>query len=136
MRNNCLFILMIFILSSCHKEFDKEYYEKVTDVRFDFKYRVLETVDNGEWLTATVFKVDKPVLIDFIEKYHMDTSATDFELNFFSRPFLENNKADFKSPGNIYFVKHSKGKINWNCIADMNTNRLWVEISYPDHSGD
>jgi hypothetical protein len=125
-------------LSSCFDdkiEFEKEYYEARTHIKFPENYTVLETFDNGEFLTGTVFQIDSLTLLNFINEYHFDTVSSYLDTHIMSEIYLKNNKPVFSSTHNVYFIKKSEGKINWTCIADINSKRLWAEISYPDWGG-
>jgi hypothetical protein len=127
-----------FILASClHLEpcFEKGYYEKISGIKFPRYYQVLETFDNGEWLTGTVFKIKKSVLRNFIIENNFDTLQKFNDLHLQSNNYLINNKADFKTIKNIYYTSKSREKNNWIYVEDLNSNVLWAEISYPDWGG-
>jgi hypothetical protein len=136
MRHILIVIFLSNILLACEIQFDKDYYEKVSGIKFPDKYKVLETFDNGEFLTATVFEIDSITLVEFIKKNHFDTPQNLTDLTSFSQSVLKNHKPIFTSTKNIYLLRKSKDKNHWNYFADLNQKKLWAEISYPDWSGD
>ena len=133
---NLLFFIFTVLLSSCgNKSFEKSYYEKVSHLKFPDKCKVLETFDNGEWLTGTVFRIDSHLLRAFVIENHFDTLQNLNEVHLLSNSYLTKHKADFRTTKNIYFIQRSENGNNWIYIADLNVNKLWTEISYPDWSG-
>lgn len=133
-----LIIILSSLLTSCFgngNSFEKSYYEKVSNIKFPEKYKVLETFDNGEWLTGTVFKIDSSALMNFVIENHFDTLQNLNDIHLFSNNYLTRFKADFKSTKNVYFIRRSVNKNNWIYVADLNENKLWAEISYPDWGG-
>jgi hypothetical protein len=131
-------IILTLLLTACFDntiKFEKEYYEKTTRIKFPKNYSVLETFDNGEFLTGTVFKMDSLTLQNFIDDNHFDTVSNYLDTHIMSGNYLMKNKPIFSSIHNVYFIRKSEQKINWTYIADLNSKRLWTEISYPDWSG-
>ena len=75
MRLTLIFIVTI-LLFSCRPfgdSFEKSYYEKINGLKFPNNYSVLETFDNGEWLTGTVLKIDNATLRNFVVENRFDT---------------------------------------------------------------
>lgn len=133
-----LFVILLFFLSSCFDnrlEFEKSYYEKISGIKFPDEYEVLETFDNGEWLTGTVFKIDSLTLVKFITDNHFDTLRNLQDLHLFSENYLTRYSPNFITTKNIFFIRRSEHKNNWTYVVDLNSNRLWTEISYPDWGG-
>ena len=131
-------IILTLLLSSCFDnkiKFEKEYYEKTTRIKFPENYVVLETFDNGEFLTGTVFQMDSLTLRNFINDNHFDTVSNYLDTHIMSENYLKKNKPIFSTTQNVYFIRKSEQKINWTYIADLNSKRLWTEISYPDWGG-
>ena len=132
-----LIIISAVILTSCDNSnsFDKDFYEKVSHIKFPERYEVLESFDNGEWLTGTVLEIEGASLKKFIVENHFDTLQNINTIHFLSNSYLTRHKANFKTVHNIYFISKSVNKNNWTYIADLNDNKLWAEISYPDWGG-
>ena len=132
-------ILTIIILTSCfqpEQQFDKYFYENVTGIKFPTKYKILETFDNGEFVTGTVFLIDSLILIDFIRLNGFVRWKEGFPAPLMSGSYLQSEKPNFKNRKDIYCVFKSKGKNDWLYVIDIKVNKLWAEIRYPDWSGD
>lgn len=132
------FLLFIFFLTGCsgnNARFDKEYYEMATQISFPENYTVLETFDNGEFLTGTVFQLDSLTLLQFVNENHFDTLNTFMDVHMLSENYLVENKPHFTATHNMYYIKRSDSTINWTYLADLKSKRLWAEISYPDWGG-
>jgi hypothetical protein len=117
-------IILTLLFSSCFDNqinFEKDYYEKTTRIKFPENYTVLETFDNGEYLTGTVFQMDSLTLLKFIIDNHFDTASNYIDTHIMSEGYFRKNKPIFNSRQNVYFIRKSK--------------RLWTEVSYPDWSG-
>lgn len=130
--------ILLFFLSSCFDskiKFEKSYYEKISRIKFPGEYKVLEAFDNGEWLTGTVFKIDSLSLRKFITDNQFDTLKNIQDIHLFSENYLIKYKPNITSTHNIYYVSKSAGKNNVIYVADLNSNILWTEISYPDWGG-
>jgi len=56
--------ILIFIIASlihsCSvaESFEKEFYERVSGIKFRDRYKLLESFNNGEWLASVVLKID------------------------------------------------------------------------------
>lgn len=129
--------LILISISSCMNRvvFEKDYYEKISGIKFPLKYKVLETFDNGEWLTGTVFKIDNLFLKEFVRENHFGTLRNINDIHLQSESYLIGNKPDTTTVSNVYFIRKSSNKNNWIYLVDLNNNKLWAEISYPDGGG-
>ncbi|WP_153799359.1 hypothetical protein [Foetidibacter luteolus] len=134
-----LVALSLLIATSCNSGsyyFEKDYYEKVTGIKFPSKYKVLETFDNGEWVTAVVLSIDSSALMSFVKTNHFDTMKAVSDLNLMGFRNFKSQKPDFNSKQGIFFINKSKNKNDWIYVADLNENKLWAEVRYPDFAGD
>jgi len=128
-------IIFLLLFSSCFdgdRGFEKEFYEKVTGIRFPRNYKILDTYDNGEFLTGTVFQFDSTTMRNFIAQNNFDTlrgaSFHFINVNLFDKEFQPQQT----QRSVLFLIWKSKGKHNWTYLADVSTNRLWTEINYPD----
>ncbi len=130
-----LIIIGIFSCTACFQNgvgFERDFYERVSRIKFPTKYKVLETFDNGEWLTGTVLRIDSSTLSDFVVCNHFDTLHSLNKLHLFSQAYLVQNKLILTNTNNVFFLTRSQDKNEWTYIADLNSRRLWAEIIYPD----
>lgn len=130
-------IMIIISFSACSPSFDKQYYQRITGIDFPLKYKVLETFDNGEWLTGTLLEVDSLELRKFILLYHFDTFTIKDKpyLTFVNNPYFKLKPPALTNNSELYFLAKSKDKNNWTYLVDMKTKRIWAVIDYPDWSG-
>ncbi len=129
-----IFFITVFF-TACVEPFEKDYYERISKIKFPNKYKVLENFDNGEWLIATVLSVDSIELKEFVLKNEFDTVSDIMMLNFFSNSGLTKYPFVLDSTSKIYYIRKSINKNDITYIADLTKNILWAEISYPDYGG-
>lgn len=122
-------------LTACFEPFEKDYYERITNIKFPSNYKVLETFDNGEWLTATVFAVDSMELRRFVLNNKFDTVSDITLLHFWGNAQLSHYPFVLETNSNIYYIRKNRNKNHFTYIADLTKNMLWAEISYPDFGG-
>ena len=90
--------------------------------KFPKEYKVLETIDNGEFVTATVFQIDRASLSDFVKLNYFDTLKprdVHIPLLLFSGTYFKEYKPDFNYKENILYVQGTRGKNNLTCVADL-----------------
>src|SRR2546423_11765883 len=96
-------IILTLLLTSCFDnkiQFEKDYYERTTRIKFPENCRVLETFDNGEFLTGTVFQIDSLTLQNFINDNHFDTVSNYLDTHIMSENYLKKNKPIFRTTHN------------------------------------
>ena len=93
----------------------------------------METFDNGEYYTATVFLIDSLVLADFVKTNHFETIKEIPTLVSGSQLRMVNPYSG--NPKNIFVNRGVKGKNSWVYIANLNAHILWAEVQYPDWAG-
>ncbi len=130
-------VILMITLCSCGNEvyFDKTYYERISGIKFPAKYKVVETYDNAEFVTAASLKIDSSVLKEFSTLNHFDRVEYPFSLFCSGINALKGTKPGFESKEALLYVSgYSKTNI-WLYIIDIKKEMLWVEIMYPDHGG-
>lgn len=134
-KNLIIIYLILFFLLSC-SSFDKEFYERITGIKFPKGIELIETYDNGEFYATTSFKVDSLILRQFISKHKFDTLKKIYPSQFLGEHSLEKELPDFRNFDNKFYVTGTKGKKSWIYIVDLNKHILWAEVQYPDMAGD
>ena len=136
MKNLALLILIITLIScNNHIDFEKGYYEKISGIKFPEKYKVIETYDNGEFVTTTSFKIDSFALKRFSEKNSFDTVRYPFYLFFIWENYLKKQKPDLKNKDELLYISGYSKTNTWLYIIDFKKEMLWAEIQYPDWGG-
>ncbi|MBV4360518.1 hypothetical protein [Pinibacter aurantiacus] len=134
---NIIFITLpfvLFFLFSC-ASFDKEFYERVTNIKFPKAIKIIETYDNGEFYTCSSFKIDSFALRKFISDYKFEPLKRIYPSQFLGVHSLKKELPDFNNFDNKFFVTGTKGKNSWIYIIDLNKCILWAEVQYPDMAG-
>src|SRR4051812_12827921 len=110
MRNLQILKLALLLAScyGCSIPFERDFYEKVSHIKIPSSYKVLESFDNGEWLTGTVLAIDNANLRTFILDNGFDTLNNIGDLHLLSNTYLTRHKAEFTTPQNIYFISRSE----------------------------
>ena len=104
-------------------------------MKFPEKVRVIETFDNGEFVTTTSLCADSSELKRFIQQYQFEQTHDFYPTLFMGRHTLKKMKPDFNNLKDLYFKIGSKGKNSWCYIVDLKRQMLWAEIQYPDWGG-
>jgi hypothetical protein len=135
MLKHSVFLFVIIIFFSCNNEgyYNKDFYERISNIKIPKSAHVIESIDNGEFVTTTVFIVDSITLKDFIHSYSFATSPLMPRL--FGNSYLIKNKLDIPDSNNLYYKAGTKGKNSWLYIIDLKQKKLWAEVQYPDWSG-
>jgi hypothetical protein len=104
-------------------------------MEFPKKVEVVETFDNGEFVTTTSLIVDSFQLQEFIKKYQFEQNDSFYTRQFIGGRTLKGTKPNFSKGRGLYFKTGSKGKNSWCYIVDLKELMLWAEIQYPDWGG-
>ncbi len=115
--------------------YEKRFYEKISGIHIPSSSTVLESYDNGEYWTATAFKIKKDSVNQFIKNFdfqHSDSLA--YRPKMFAESSFEIERLKTDSEKYLY-NSGTKGKNNWLYIIDTTRSVLWAEIQYPDWAG-
>ncbi len=131
------FILTIALISCSSQElyYNKQFYENISSMVIPEDARILESIDNGEFVTATTFLLNKEELLTFAQDYGFKSSGDNMSLGMLSMSYLEKDKPDFEKRGDYLYRSGQKGKNSWIYIIDLRNGLLWAEIGYPDAGG-
>ena len=115
--------------------YDRAFYESISGIRLPKSTKVLESFDNGEFWTASSFRINKDSLLEFIKRYNFKNESSTYKPIMFSKNTFEMEKLETFSKKYVYNFG-TKGKNSWLYIIDPERNVLWAEIQYPDLAGD
>jgi hypothetical protein len=51
------FIAILFLLQACGPAYDKSFNERISEIKIPEDASIVETIDNGEFMTVTTFKL-------------------------------------------------------------------------------
>lgn len=131
---------MIFLnLFGCtsRQNFDKDYYERVTRIKFPDNYDVVTTADNGEFVTITILKLDKNDCMKFLVDNNFKRWEESYSPSFEGLNFLDSTYQKIPDSKGCYVNYRSKmnGQVGWMYMIDTLTCSLYCEIEYPDMGG-
>lgn len=130
------FIALLIICSCSEQHYDKIFYQKISGIKIPQKAKTIESIDNGEFVTTTVFEVNSGDLKNFIAAYNFSKVEKPFYLTLYGNPSLQKNRIDYSKMKNCYYKAGTKGKNSWFYLVDADNNKIWAEIQYPDKNGD
>lgn len=126
---------LITLWTSCQVPFfDKDYYEKISGIQLPEKYKIIETVDNEEYLTITSIQIDSIDLLKMIKKYKFDTVPIARSV-LMGETFLSQKKPTISLLSNIFIFQKSSVMNHCTYLIDLNQQILWAEIVYNDWAG-
>jgi hypothetical protein len=125
----------IFILQSCGQAYDKSYYEKISGIKIPQRADVIETFDNGEFITVTSFKIAASDMIEFSKRYKFEAVDGSFVPGFLGNNFLKGPKPANSDLNKCLMKIEQKGKATSVYVLDTSKKLLWAEINYPDWAG-
>lgn len=138
MRNIRVILILLTLLGcSSGLSFEKDYYEKVTKIKFPAKYKVVATADNGEFVTITIIDLDKKDCRKFIAENKFERWDMNNAFPYEGLSLLGSNYRIFPDTKSYFANYKSKvpGLTGWTYVIDTLTCRLYAEIEYPDMGG-
>jgi hypothetical protein len=132
-----LLICITLFWSSCRPGafYEKAFYEKISEIKIPGDFTILESIDNGEFVTATTFRADRDRLQRFAASFGFEPWGDRNSLRLLSNAYLEKDKPDLYNNNNYLYHSGTKGKNAWLYIIDLEKGLLWAEIQYPDAGG-
>ncbi|HTF28964.1 MAG TPA: hypothetical protein VK625_08975 [Flavitalea sp.] len=133
-----IILILVTLYWSCiflGQQFEKDFYERISGMKFPKEYDILETYDNGEFYTTTSLKVDSTLLLKFISDYKFDTLTRLYPSHFLGEGVLKKDKPILSDSSTLFYTAGAKGRNSWLFIADLKKGILWAEIQYPDFAG-
>jgi len=135
-RSIILFFVVIFFSCSKGRFYDAEFYERISGIKIPVSAHVLESFDNGEFVTTSTFEINETDLKEFVKQYTFELKDGSNSPHFFGSNHLKGDRPNLHNSKNLYMNFGSKGKNSWLYIVDLKANRLWAEIQYLDMAGD
>ncbi len=134
-----IIILLFLYLFGCttRQNFDKDYYERVTKIKFPDNYNIVTTADNGEFVTITILDLYKKDCRKFIIDNNFERWDKNYSFPFEGLFFLDSSYRKFPDSKSYYSNCKGKvrGQVGWTYVIDTLTCRLYCEIEYPDMGG-
>lgn len=136
---NKLFFILLLCITGCSQSFrDKQWYEKISGIKFPEKFEVVET-GALDYASIAVLMVDSQNLKSFVATNHFDSLKNLNELlPLIAESTLKKYKPNLQSTKGIYLLNEISKTVkedSWVYVADINRGLLWVQVKYPDFSG-
>lgn len=122
--------------SNCRQALDKSYFKQVSKIDLPAKYEVLESFDNGEFLTGILIETDSLHLKEFLDINHFEAlnSKSIYNLSLVDNSYFKHRPPDYRNSVQ-YILRGTNDKASFIFLADLPTKRIWGVINYPDWSG-
>lgn len=128
-------IIVVFILQACGQAYDKGFYERISEIKIPENASIIETVDNGEFMTVITFKVTPSDMAELHRKYNFEAVDGSFVPDFLGDNILKGPKPANRDLNKCLMKIRQKGKTTAVYVMDTSKQLLWAEINYPDWGG-
>ena len=125
----------ITLIQACGPDYENDFYKRISGITIPPAASLIETVDNGEYITVTSFKMTASDILNFSKKYDFEPVDGSYVPGFFGNSFLKGPKPEKNDLNNCFMKIGQKGKTGFVYVIDTARNILWAEINYPDWSG-
>lgn len=134
MQKTTISVIILFLFISCTQTiyFEKDFYEKVSGIKLPNDYTLIATVDNGEFVTATILDFNQTDCLKFCKDNNFKPiPSTDF-VTLMGINFIDSAYRKLPNQNQLLRNWGSKGSNNWTYLLDTTNCRLYCEIVYPD----
>lgn len=115
--------------------FEKEYYEKVTNIKFPKNYKVIASADNGEFVTITIIDLSETDCKKFSTDNKFEPIEDKFPQDLIGVGYLDSVYRQIPDNNKLLRNWGNNKKTNWIYLLDTTTCRLYCQIDYPDWAG-
>lgn len=134
--SNYILIFSFLFSTACSPGYDQDFYERVSGISIPGKKTVIESFDNGEYLTISSFRLTKSDMKKFLHAYNFKKLPSEMNLELLGgRKELREILPEDRNRENYFYISGQKAKTTWLYIADTALCTLWAEIQYPDFAG-
>lgn len=143
MRIGCLvsaFVMLIVIILSTwiyNSYFSvTSFITKTTGIELPEGTETIETKDNWEFVCLGYYRIQNEYIDSFVKENRLSKfGGANFALSF--DEYLElNNRSANTEISQCVFLDSCKGGNHWHVILNTTSGELWIEVTYPDMSGD
>lgn len=131
MRSAFTFIAtLIFLLQACSQPYDKPFYERISAIKIPENASVIETFDNGRFVTVTSFKLTHQDVMELMKKYNFIAADSSYVPGFMGNTFLKGPKPMNSDLHKCFMKIDRKGITTCLYVLDTSKQILWAEINY------
>jgi hypothetical protein len=137
MQSVSIFIVIVgvFLCQSCGQAYDRRFYERISGIEIPHNASLIETFDNGEFVTVTSFKMSPTDISEIQKKYKFEAVDGSYVPGFLGNSFLKGPKPSNSDLNKCLMKIEQKGKTMSVYVLDTSKHILWAEINYPDWAG-
>lgn len=112
------------------------YITKTTGINLPKGTETIETIDNWEFVCIGYYSIQNEQIGSFIKENHLSKSAgSNTALSFDEYLKLDNRSANTEMSQCVFLDSCNNGN-HWHVILNTTSGELWIEVTYPDMSGD
>lgn len=113
----------------------KGYIERVCKIEFPAWTSTEQEVDNGEFAAIGKYVLAESSRESFITDHQLEAySKSPIQLTF-TYLLTKSNRPNYAA-SNLYGKEDCNGPYSWTILTNSITGELWIEVAYPDFSGD
>ena len=110
------------------------YIEKISNVQLPEHINVISEFDNVEFVAGGKYRIDKKDLPVFLHSYPFEPLGRQHYRPFFNS-YAGKDSIPISQSAQLKYFSGCKPGNTWLFIINENTGELWIEIHYPDFSG-
>jgi len=129
--------VLLLIITACGSSAncDLAYFERITGVKFPKQIEVIECVDNAEFEINALILLPKDSIKGFLNKTNFKPVPSSFDLDYSMMFLLSEENKNYPDWKYLYEFEGSAHENYWTYLLDIQSGRLWCQISYPDWGG-
>lgn len=134
MQKTIITAILLLSIISCTQTiyFEKDFYEKVSGIKLPHEYTLITTVDNGEFVTATILDFNHTDCQKFCKDNNFEPIPSTDSITLMGIYFIDSAYRKLPNQNQLLLNWGSKGSNNWTYLLDTTNCRLYCEIFYPD----
>ena len=120
----------VILLVSCGNNFEKDSYERITNIKFPDHYKLVGTADNKEFITITILDLGRDDCNKFMKANNFEPMADQ------CLPLVQKWISDLNLPlpedrSQLLSRCGNDDKYRWTYLLDTAACRLFCQIKYP-----
>lgn len=121
----------LFLMQACNQSYDKDFYKRISGIGIPANASVIETFDNGKFMTVTSFKVTQADISQLRKKYKFVPADSSYFPGFMGNSYLKGPKPANSDLNKCFMRVDREGITTFLYVLDTSRQILWAEINYP-----
>lgn len=115
---------------------NKEFIKRITGIDLPYNVQTIEEVDNGEYILIGKYILPDGRRFSASDKLKPLKSSNDISLAFTDIFLKPENRPVFNADSRFKYWADCAPGNSWWILLNDETGELWIEVRYPDWSGD